>query len=167
MSAPLPLFLLRPAPALLTLLLMLLLPALLPYGLKMLVPPVLLLSVFFWSVFRPASLPFYVIVPLGLVSDVLFGLNLGMMPCLAMTGYALCRMQGRNWSRLGFGGIWLQFCFWIGGLLLMLWAVMSLLGEQLLPFVPLVTQALASMLLYPLLHGMFFRLWEQLPRLDD
>ncbi len=133
-----------------TALLLLLLAA--PLGLPaqaQLQPAVALACVFFWSLFRPASMPPPAVFGLGLFSDLL-----GLAP-IGASVLILLIVQGvtvrwRQWlAGQGFLMAWLAFVAVAGGAALLAWALTSLLTVRLLPVGPALFQFALAAGLYP------------------
>lgn len=110
-----------------------------------------LACVFFWSLFRPASMPPPVVFLLGLLVDLLSYAppGVGVLTMLGMHGLAL------RWRRglvpLGFVAVWLSFAGLAALAAAMQWALTSLLAFQLLPLGSVVFQAAVGAGLYPVL----------------
>ena len=107
--------------------------------------------VFFWSLFRPASMPPPVVLVLGLLSDLLSYAppGVGVLTMLAVHGLAL------RWRRgivpLGFVPVWLCFAGLGFMAAAMQWALTSLLTFHLLPIGSVLFQSALGAGLYPLL----------------
>jgi rod shape-determining protein MreD len=145
-------------PATCTVLLMLL--AAVPFGFAgqaALIPAVATISVYFWTLFRPASMPPVVVFPIGLLLDLLgyLPIGVGVICLLAVHGFAF-RWQ-RFLARQSFSVIWLAFAgFAICGSALA-WAFASLLGLRLLPLSSAALQAAVAIALYPAVAVLFIR----------
>ncbi len=113
-----------------------------------------LAAVFFWSLFRPASMPPAVVFMLGLLTDLLgfAPVGVGVLSLLMVHGLAL------RWRRVlvrqGFVVVWLAFVAVAAGAASLQWVLTSLLTFRLLPPGPGVFQAGLSAGLYPMLATM-------------
>jgi rod shape-determining protein MreD len=154
-------------PALGVFLLMVSAQALLPLKLQPLLPPLILHAAFFWAIFRPDVLPGWAIFFLGIITDILMGLPMGVCAMTALMGYAIARSQGHGWIRLPFTGMWLRFCLWLTALTMWLELVLTIYHQTWFPPMPLVTQALVGMIIYPPLHWLQFTLLTILPHPHD
>ena len=146
----------RALPASFSLLLVLLLCA--PLGLpeqQALLPGAMMASVFFWSVFRPASMPALVVFGLGLLYDLLSFSP----PGLAILTLLVVHAVGLGWrhglARQGFLLVWLVFLLVAGGGLMLDWALMSAFTQRLLPPQPAFFELALAAGLYPLLSALF------------
>ena len=108
-------------------------------------------SVFFWSVFRPLSLPPLLVFALGLLADLLgYGpIGVGVLILLIVHGLAV------GWrgalARQGFMLIWLAFAAVAVGATALQWLLMSALAFRLLPSQPVLFEMALAVGLYPLL----------------
>jgi rod shape-determining protein MreD len=110
-----------------------------------------LVAVFFWSVFRPTSLPAPVVFLLGLFADLLgYGpVGIDVLALLLVHGLAL--RWRRTLVQQGFLRVWLTFMALSAGAAALQWALTSLLTLRLLPGSPALFEAALSAGLYPLL----------------
>jgi rod shape-determining protein MreD len=107
--------------------------------------------VFFWSLFRPASMPPAGVFLLGLLTDLLGYAppGVGVLTLLLVHGLAL--RWRRELVRLGFMVVWLYFVAVSSGAAALEWALNALLTFRLLPPGAAFFQAALSAGLYPLL----------------
>ncbi|MSP30747.1 MAG: rod shape-determining protein MreD [Acetobacteraceae bacterium] len=140
----------RAFPSACTALLMLLLAA--PLGLpeqRALLPALTLACVFFWSLFRPASMTPPMVFALGLLLDLLAYLPLG-VGVLSLLGVHGVTIQARRFlTRHGFVLIWLSFLLIALAVSALGWLLSSLLTLRLLPFAPAMFQSALAAALYP------------------
>lgn len=145
-------------PASCTLLLMMLTEA--PFGFAdqaELLPAVTLGCVYFWSLFRPASMPPPVVFLIGLLFDLLgyVPIGVGVLTLLIVHGFAL------RWrlilTRQGFLAVWLAFAGFAAAAAALGWALTALLTVRLLPVAPALFQAVLTAALYPALATLFIR----------
>lgn len=145
-------------PASCTILLMLL--TLTPFGIidqAELLPSVTVACVYFWSLFRPASMTPPVVFLIGVLFDLLgyLPLGVGVLTLLVVHGLAL---RWRTFlARLGFLPVWLAFAGFAAGAALLTWLLTMLLSFRFLPFGPAVFQAVLTAALYPALAVLFIR----------
>jgi rod shape-determining protein MreD len=107
--------------------------------------------VFFWSLFRPASMPPVLVLAIGLLTDLLdyAPLGVGVLSLLVVHGIALRWRRGL--VRQGFLPVWMVFVVVACAAALLEWALTSLLNFRLLPPAPGLFQAAISAGLYPAL----------------
>ncbi len=119
-------------------------------------PAAALACVFFWSLFRPASMSPPLVFLLGLLADLL-GLGppgVFVLVLLAVHGVAA---RLRTLVRSGFGEVWLAFVAAAAGASALGWALCSLLAWRVLPPGPALFQFAMAAGLYPALATLFTR----------
>jgi len=123
---------------------------------------VALASVFFWSLFRPGSMPPPVVFVLGVLVDLLDYAppGVGVLSLLLVHGLAL------RWRRVlvrqGFAAVWLTFAGIAAGAAAVQWALTSVLLFRLLPPGPGMFQAVLAAGLYPVLAVVLTRAHQTL-----
>lgn len=131
-----------------------------PFGLAdqaALLPAVSLGCVWFWSLFRPFSMPPAAAFLLGVLFDLLgyLPLGVGVLTLLAVHGVAM------RWRRLltrqGFLIVWLAFAAVAAGASFLSWGLASLLSFRLLPIQTALFQCALSAALYPVIAILFTR----------
>ena len=122
-----------------------------PVGLPTLVPAVALAGVFFWSLFRPASMPAPAVFGLGLLQDLLgfSPLGIGVLTLLLVHGAAL-RVR-RAVAKQSFLLVWLAYCAFAALTVGLGYLLEALLGWHLPPTPPAVAGFGLAVGLYPLL----------------
>jgi len=126
-----------------------------PVGLPGSAAAIALPSVFFWSVFRPAAMPPQAVFALGLLQDLLSAapFGSGALGLLAVHGLA-ARWRGFL-ARQSFLAAWLAYCGFAAGAAALAFALQALLGWQLPPLAPGLSQLSLAIGVYPLLaHGL-------------
>lgn len=135
-----------------TVLLMLLANA--PFGIPgqaALLPAIAIISVYFWSLFRPPAMPPLAVFLLGLLLDLLGWLPLGTGPFCLLAVLAFCQRWRRGLAPQGFLLVWLVFAGFATAAAVVLWGFASLLTLRLLPPGPAAFQAALTAVLYPVL----------------
>ncbi len=137
-------------PASITVLLMLVSQA--PLGIDgqaALLPAVTLCCVWFWSLFRPANLPPPVVFVIGLLTDLLgyLPLGVGVFILLAVQGVALS--VRRSLAPRGFAWIWVVFAAVAAAASLVIWLLIMLLTFRLLSPYPAMFTAVLTIALFP------------------
>lgn len=121
-------------------------------------PALALACVFFWSLYRPASMPPAIVFLLGLLADLL-GLSpvgASVLVLLIVHGFAVA--WRRVLVRQGFLVVWIAFLAVAAGAALLQWALVCLLTFRLFSIAPAVFQFLLTAGLYPMLATIFVRL---------
>jgi rod shape-determining protein MreD len=142
-------------PATITVLLMLLCG--LPFGFAdqaVLLPSVTLGAVFFWSLFRPGSLPPPVVFLLGFLLDLLGYLPIGCGILTLLLVHGMARRWRRMLTQQGFIMVWLAFICVGTGASALIWALTSLLSLRVMPIGPALFQAVLTAALYPALAAL-------------
>ena len=145
-------------PAISTVLLMLL--TQIPLGVadqSALLPAVTLICIYFWSLFRPASMPPPVIFVIGVLFDLLgyLPLGVGTLSLLAIHGLAL--RWRRALTRQGFLSVWLAYSGFAIAASALTWVLTISLTFHLLSPAPAIFQAALTTALYPALAILFTR----------
>lgn len=131
-----------------------------PFGIAdqaQLLPAVTLSCVWFWSLFRPASVPAPAVFLLGLFLDLLGYLPLGVGTLTLLFVQALALRWRAGLVRRGFVVVWLVFFLVAAGGAASEWGLTSLLLFRLMPIGPAIFQGVLSIALYPALATLFTR----------
>jgi len=113
--------------------------------------------VFFWSLYRPSSLPPPVVALTGLLLDLLGLSPLGLWAVLLLVIQGATLAARRRLIPQYFLLNWLVFCAFAAAASALAWAAQSLLQLGVLPLFPLAAQLLAAAGLYPALAAIFIR----------
>lgn len=123
---------------------------------------VALAGVFFWSIFRPASMPPAVVFLLGLLTDLLGYAPVGVNVLALLLAHGLAFRWRRVLMRQDFLVVWLVFVgFAVGGAALS-WAFTALLSVRLLDPIPAAFQAAIGAGCYPALAVLLTRAHQTL-----
>lgn len=120
-------------------------------GQPVLLPAVAVISVFFWSLYRPAALPPPVTCVLGLLLDLLGWLPLGVGSATLLIVQAFSLRWGRRLGSQGTPTVWIVFGGFAAGASAFTWAATSALSWEVLPTAGAALQALVTACLYPAL----------------
>lgn len=126
-------------------------------------PQILMISIYYWTIFHPASMPFWFIFLLGLISDSLFMAPLGITSLTLILFRLLILSQQHFLMKESFWGIWLGFAVSMALTQLLQWAITSAYFLSLLPFGPMAMQWVFTVGLYPLAHLLFNVFYNYLP----
>ena len=123
---------------------------------------VALAAVFFWSLFRPASMLPVAVFLIGLLADLLGYAppGVGVLSLLLVHGVAL--RWRRVLTRQGFVLVWLAFACVGAGASLLQWGLTAVLTWRMLPPGPALFQALVAAGIYPALATLLTRAHQSL-----
>jgi len=125
-----------------------------PFGIAdqaVLLPAVTLAAVYFWSMFRPASLPPPIVFLLGVLFDLLGYLPIGTGVLTLLLVHGLAGTWRRRLTQQGFVVVWLAFVGIGAGASGLIWTFTSLLSLRLMPIAPALFQATLTGAIYPAL----------------
>lgn len=108
-----------------------------------------LAAVFFWALFRPASVPPAIVFALGLLGDLLGFGPLGVRVLILLLTYGLAVRWRRRLAKQQFVLVWLAFVAVAAGAAGLEWGLDSLLALQLLPPAAGLFQFVLTAGLYP------------------
>ena len=120
-------------------------------------PASALACVFFWSLYRPGSMPPLAVFGLGLLCDLLGLAPVGTTMLALLVAHGLAVRWRRVLARLDFALVWLVFVCVAAGAAALEWALTSLLTWTLLNPQPAVFEAMVSAGLYPAFATLFAR----------
>jgi rod shape-determining protein MreD len=120
-------------------------------------PAFAMACVFFWSLYRPASLPAPLVAATGLLLDLLGLTPLGLWAVLLLLLQGGTMAARRRLAPQAFLLTWLSFSGLAALFSCLCWGLQSLLSLSLLPLLPLVIQILACAGVYPALAALFIR----------
>ena len=124
-------------------------------GQAQLQPATALACVFFWSLFRPASMPAPVVFALGLLLDLLSPSPLGIWVLILLLAHGLALRWRRSLTAQGFLLVWPAFVGVAAGAAALSWLLNSLLTLQLVSAPAALFQFGLTVALYPLLAVVF------------
>ncbi len=131
-----------------------------PFGLPgqaALRPVYAMACVFFWSLYRPASLPAPFVAAIGLLLDLLGLTPLGLWAVLLLLLQGVTLLLRRRLAAQSFFSVWAVFCLLAAATCVLSWAAQSLLILRLLPAAPLTPQIFFAIGLYPAFAAFFIR----------
>lgn len=114
-------------------------------------PAVALISVWFWSVYRPAAMSPPIVFVIGVLLDLRGYLPLGSGVLTLLIAYGIAGLWRRVLLSHRFGLVWLAFLPIAWGGSAMLWILAQLLNFRLLSPGPAIFQAVVTTALYPVL----------------
>ena len=107
--------------------------------------------VFYWSLFRPLSMPPQLVFALGMLADLLGFGPIGIELLILLITHGLAMLWRRELARQGFLLVWLVFVAVAAGAGVLQWALNALLTFRLLAPEPVMFQATLAAGIYPLL----------------
>ena len=145
-------------PAIITLFLVFfsLMPLNLP-GSEIIMPPLALMAVFYWSIYRPDLMPAAVAFVAGLLFDMLSGGPPGLHAFVFVVVQAVAASQRRFFLGKVFPVEWLGFCLVAMGTFLVLWGLGSLYIGAIVKGSAIAIQALLTITLYPVMTWIMIR----------
>ena len=148
----------RGFPAGTTIICMILLSA--PFGIPgqaQLLPAFTLASVFFWTLFRPASLPPPLVFLIGFLADLLGEMPIGSNVVVLLLTQLLVVRSRRNLPLKGFLFVWLVFIAVAAAAAALQWGFACLMNWAIYPPIAGIFQFLLAAGLYPLLATVFIQ----------
>jgi rod shape-determining protein MreD len=131
-----------------------------PFGLSgqaELRPVYAMACVFFWSLYRPSSLPAPVVALTGLLLDLLSLSPFGLWAVLLLILQGATLATRRRLIPRGFFLTWAVFSAFAAALVMLAWSAQCALSLAVLPTFPLAVECLLAVGLYPALAGFFIR----------
>lgn len=123
---------------------------------------VALAGVFFWSLFRPASMPPSAVFLIGVMTDLLGFASIGTGVLTLLLAHGLALRSRRFLVRQGFLVVWLAFVAVAAAAAALGWGLACLLSFRLFPAGPGVFQAALGAGLYPVLATVLTRAHQTL-----
>ena len=118
--------------------------------------------VFFWSLYRPASMPAPLVFGIGLLLDLLAQGPVGIQVLILLLVHAVALKTRRGLTRSGFATVWLVFIGIAAGAALLEYLAVCLLTWRLLPIAPGAVEWGIAAGLYPFLAFYFIGLHRNL-----
>ncbi len=125
-------------------------------------PAFMFMMVFYWAVFYPSALPFWVTFIMGVCFDLISGFPVGGTAFLLLGSQWWLREQRRFLYGQPFFVIWLGFSLMCYAMLFMQWGIISLFTWHVMPLIPVVTNTLLTITLFPFIVILFHRLRKAL-----
>jgi rod shape-determining protein MreD len=131
-------------------------------GYNRIAPPLALLAVFYWGIYRPELLPPLAVAILGLVLDILSGAPLGQYMLIFLLVHASLISQRQLFLAHNFFILWWGFTITAAIAAVLSWGFGSLGQKSLLPLEDIAVQAAMGIALFPLVAGLCHRLMRWL-----
>lgn len=123
-----------------------------------------LVVIFFWSVYGPSFLPAASVFLIGLLQDFLSGGPLGLWPAVYLTTQYIVLSQRSYFLGREQRVVLIGFAFAAAGAALLMWLVMSLMTQTLLPLGGVALQMLTTAAVYPAFSAVFQQLRRRVLR---
>jgi len=127
-------------------------------------PAVTLISVYYWTIFRPDLMPAPAVFAIGLFQDVVSGMPLGVHALVLLLVFAVVLGQRRFFLGKSFLVMWWGFVLIAAGALGAIWMILSSLEGQILDPLPAVFEGTVTLALFPPLTWIFIRSQQALLR---
>ena len=121
-------------------------------------PPLALMAIFYWSIFRADLVSMAGAFLIGLAIDLLSGGPLGLNALMLLLAHELGVSQRRVFLGSSFLVNWVAFALVVSAVILVGWAAISLLNWTLLPAMPRLAQWALSLALYPPVYWLLSRI---------
>lgn len=126
-------------------------------------PAFLLMTVYYWAIYRPEVMPFILVFILGLLQDILSGGPPGMNACILLIAYGLVVSQRRFFIGKSFPVIWWGFMLLAAGAGSLAWVLTAILSDTVVAPLPGIFAFLMSIAVYPILTMAFAAIHRLLP----
>jgi rod shape-determining protein MreD len=121
-------------------------------------PPLALMAIYYWALHRPDLFRPGMAFAVGLLNDVVNFLPLGLSALLFVVAHQMVFRKRRFFVGHSFFMMWSGFILTVSGIMLLQWFLLCLIRWQIIPFVPVLMQALLAAALFPLPCWLFIRL---------
>jgi rod shape-determining protein MreD len=127
-------------------------------------PPLVLMSVYYWSLHRTDLFPAIGVFGIGLLYDILSGAPMGLNAFILLGVFGVCVSQRRFFYGKSFLVVWWGFMIVAGGALAAEWLLMSVVRETVISPQPAYFKYLLTIALYPPVAWLFAWIHRFLPR---
>ncbi|PPR21506.1 MAG: hypothetical protein CFH40_01585 [Alphaproteobacteria bacterium MarineAlpha10_Bin3] len=127
-------------------------------------PPLVLMSVYYWSLHRTDLFPAIGVFGIGLFQDILSGAPMGLNAFILLGVFGVCVSQRRFFYGKSFLVVWWGFMIVAGGALAAEWLLMSVVRETVISPQPAYFKYLLTIALYPPVAWLFAWIHRFLPR---
>jgi len=124
-------------------------------GLSPITPAMSFMAIYYWSIYRPDKLPYAATFCLGLFQDLIVGTPLGMTALVLLLIQGTVASQRRFFHGKPFFVVWWGFSFVMPASAGFSWVISSIYLGGVVPPLPLITQTIFTVLLYPVFATLF------------
>lgn len=132
-------------------------------GYSTIAPSFLLMSVYYWAIYRPDIMPFILVFALGLFKDIISGGPPGLNAWVLLLAYGLVVSQRRFFIGKSFPVIWWGFMLLAAGAGSLTWVLTAILSDTVVAPQPGIFSFLMSIAVYPVLTLLFAAIHRLLP----
>lgn len=132
-------------------------------GYAVIAPSFLLMSVYYWAIYRPDVMPFILVFLLGLFQDILSGGPPGLNAWILLVAFGLVVSQRRFFIGKSFPVIWWGFMLLAAGAGSLTWVLTAILSDTVVAPQPGIFAFLMSIAVYPILTLAFAAIHRLLP----
>ena len=125
--------------------------------------PFFLITIYYWSLYRPTLIPVWLVFLSGLVMDLLSGVPLGLHAFIFVLVRWSVTRQRRFLTGQTFLMVWLAFVFVFLASLLLQWGMMSLSSMTVFPLHDLALSLVAGVFIFPVITMMLHLTHKMLP----
>jgi rod shape-determining protein MreD len=124
-------------------------------GLKFLIPLIDVITIFYWSIFRPRVINNTFLIITGLLYDVLTNSPLGLNAFLYTGSSLLLSGQRKFFVKSPFSMLWLGFLIFCTLFCIVKWLVIVFYNGKFYFSAPIIVQLFTSIAFYPFLHSLY------------
>ena len=126
-------------------------------------PMLVLMSLYYWAIYRPTVLPLPAVFVIGLFEDIVAGTPIGTNAVIYLVAYGLVAGQRRVFLGKSFGVVWWGFMLVAGAAEALRWILISIMGGWVVDPMPGIFAYISSIALYPILTILFATIHRILP----
>lgn len=124
-------------------------------GFAIVTPSLVSISVFYWAIHRPYLMPAPVVFLLGLISDILTGVPMGLSSLMLLIIFAIAASQRLVFVGKAFILSWWGYFLIATGIAIFSWLIACLYSLTILPVAPIAMQLVLTILVFPLFAWCF------------
>lgn len=122
------------------------------------------IAVFYWTLYRPKSLPYWILFLLGCMYDIIAGLPMGLHALTNVVIRSSVLFARGKYTKAPFSAVWLKYVVFSAMIALLHWMLMSLFYGHVFHIGVVITQWFLSVLSYPLFHHVFNKINQRMPK---
>ncbi|MFT6556487.1 rod shape-determining protein MreD [Sneathiella sp.] len=124
-------------------------------GFAVISPALVSMSVFYWSLHRPYLMAAPVVFFLGLISDILTGVPLGLSSFMLLIVHGVAVSQRHVFVGKAFILTWWGYLLIATGISMLTWLIACIYSLALMPFFPVLIQLIITVLIFPVFAWCF------------
>jgi len=121
-------------------------------------PPLSLMAVYYWTVYRPDLFGPSVVFAIGLLNDIVNDLPIGLSALLYVAASQILLQQRRFFARQSFFMIWFGFILTVSAVMAAEWLLLDILHWTIVPVMPVLMQTILAVAFFPLPCWLFIAL---------